>query len=141
MWRRGRNRREPKQSSRGAKKSRAFTGDSPHPPHRPNEPDATLPARPNDVANDDDVFADTSRTPQDKVESKERLMWQLLLQRSSGQQTHIVLVAVGPSFSPAYSTAAPRPFPGHNPPHKGVVTMYHRRRRQVRSLRHMTWWT
>ena len=45
-------------------------GDSPHPPHRPNEPDVTLPARPNDIDNDDDVFTDTSQTPQDKAESK-----------------------------------------------------------------------
>ena len=51
---------EGKQSSGGAKKARAFTGDSLHPPHRPNEPDATLPARPNDADNDnDDVFVDT----------------------------------------------------------------------------------
>ena len=57
-----------KQSSGGAKKTRAFMGDSPH-PHRPNEPDATLPARPNDVANNDNVFADTLRTLQDEVES------------------------------------------------------------------------
>ena len=61
---------EPKQSAGGAKKSRAFTGDSPHPPHRPDESEQTLPSRVNDTDDDNDIFVDSSRTPQDKVESK-----------------------------------------------------------------------
>ena len=49
---------EPKQSVGGIKKSRAFTGDSLHPPHHPDEAGETLPSRVND-GDDDDIFTDT----------------------------------------------------------------------------------
>ena len=66
------------------KEEKHLPGDA-HIPHCTNEPDVTLPSRTNDVDDDEDVFADTSRTPQDKAESEERKehLWQLLLKETT----------------------------------------------------------
>ena len=91
---------EPKQSAGGAKKSRAFTGDSPHPPHRPDESEQTLPSRVNDTDDDNDIFVDSSRTPQDKIESKgeEGAPATAPVAKKRRASNPIVQVAVGPSL-------------------------------------------
>ena len=42
----------------------------PAPSHCPNESEQTLPSRVNDIGNDNDIFVDTSWTPQDEAESE-----------------------------------------------------------------------
>ena len=49
-----------------------------------------------------------------KAAERKRRLQQLLLQRNSRQQTHIILVAVGPSFSAAFDTTTPRTSTRHN---------------------------
>ena len=137
---------EPKQSAGGAKKSRAFTGDSPHPPHRPDESEQTLPSRVNDTDDDNDIFVDSSRTPQDKIESKgeEGAPATAPVAKKRRASNPIVQVAVGPSLLilrhnypkdlPQGTTSSSRS--GYHEPAK--------RRRTGKSSRHMTggceWW-
>ena len=59
--------------------SQTFTRDA-HPLHCTNESEQTLPSRVNDIDNDDnDMFTDTSQTPQGKAKMKEKKehLWQL----------------------------------------------------------------
>ena len=95
-----------------------------HPPHRPNEPDATLPSRANDVDDDDDVFTDTSRTLHNEAKAKERKewLWQLLSQRSSVPATPTVLVAAS-FFSAPCATIPQGPTTGYHPSHQGVAAV------------------
>ena len=58
------NRPPPSQKARAP-----FTGDSLHPPHNANESEQTFSSRVNDIDDNNDAFADTSRTLHNEAES------------------------------------------------------------------------
>ena len=126
MWRRGRNRRARRMKTKCQRRQekQSLHGRQPAPSSCPNEPDQTLPSRVNDINNDDNTFADTSRTPQDKVESKgeKETLWHLLLQRNTVQQpllSWLLWYLLFQFLAPQLPQGSPS---GHNPSHQGVVT-------------------
>ena len=130
------NRPPPSQKARAP-----FTGDSLHPPHNANESEQTFSSRVNDIDDNNDAFADTSRTLHNEAESNGEKEWlqQLLLQRSGVPATPTILVIVVPSSSAVYGTSIPRTY------HKGQHYLSRsgypklpRRRTQGRSSKHMT---
>ena len=80
-----------------------------------------------------------------KVMMRKRLLWQLLLQRSSRQQTPIVLVVAGLFFLAPCTTSTPRTFPRYNPSHQGVASKDSKEKgdrgrvQDIRPGRHQ-WW-
>ena len=124
MQRRGGAGEQRRQSSRQCQKSQSLHGRRNEPSSTPDEPDATLPSRPN--AADNDAYMDTSRTPWDKEESGGERAPATALATKKRRAANPYCPGCCGTFSSVPFITSPQLPQGlttrHNPTHQGVIT-------------------